>query len=231
VLSHARSRFASFNKTYGTLGAAIAAANGKNRTRQRGPEPLLNIRSPEVQSLHGEDCEPSQWTNITEICSPNVPHLITNVDPTTAYAPDVAHVARGQVVHDPTTTPNSVTSAVHDRMPVVLDRSDYDLWLDPGMKDAVIVSELLKPFDTSAMCCYPANLQMISARGCLLESGPFFRHVNHCSGYPRHCRLCLQQKPDSSIRGGSAPLSYVLFRPGRFMSVEDHICQLCASRA
>jgi putative SOS response-associated peptidase YedK len=31
-----------------------------------------------------------------------------------------------------TTTPNAVTSAVHDRMPVILDPDNYDLWLDPG---------------------------------------------------------------------------------------------------
>jgi putative SOS response-associated peptidase YedK len=32
-----------------------------------------------------------------------------------------------------TTMPNAVTSAIHDRMPVILDCNDYDLWLDPGM--------------------------------------------------------------------------------------------------
>jgi putative SOS response-associated peptidase YedK len=31
-----------------------------------------------------------------------------------------------------TTTPNAVTSAVHDRRPVILDPDNYDLWLDPG---------------------------------------------------------------------------------------------------
>ena len=31
-----------------------------------------------------------------------------------------------------TTTPNAVTSAVHDRMPVILDPDYYDLSLDPG---------------------------------------------------------------------------------------------------
>src|SRR5215471_6853266 len=31
-----------------------------------------------------------------------------------------------------TTIPNAVTARVHDRMPVILDRDDYDLWLDPG---------------------------------------------------------------------------------------------------
>ena len=56
-----------------------------------------------------------------------------------------------------TTTPNAVTSAVHDRMPVILDSADYDVWLDPGMKDSVGVSELLRPFDPSAMRCYPVS--------------------------------------------------------------------------
>jgi len=36
-----------------------------------------------------------------------------------------------------------VTSAVHDRMPVILDRGNYDLWLDPGMNNVDVVSELL----------------------------------------------------------------------------------------
>jgi putative SOS response-associated peptidase YedK len=34
-----------------------------------------------------------------------------------------------------TTTPNAVTSAVHDRMPVILDPDSYDLWLDPGLQN------------------------------------------------------------------------------------------------
>jgi putative SOS response-associated peptidase YedK len=33
-----------------------------------------------------------------------------------------------------TTTPNAVTSAVHDRMPVILHPDGYDAWLDPGMR-------------------------------------------------------------------------------------------------
>jgi putative SOS response-associated peptidase YedK len=59
-----------------------------------------------------------------------------------------------------TTTPNAVTSAVHDRMPVILGRSDYDLWLDPGMKDAITVSELLKPYDALQMQCFPISLRI-----------------------------------------------------------------------
>ena len=62
-----------------------------------------------------------------------------------------------------TTTPNPVTSPVHDRMPVILDRSDYDLWLDPGMKDTGVVLELLKPFEANAMRCYPVGNRVNNA--------------------------------------------------------------------
>ena len=56
-----------------------------------------------------------------------------------------------------TTTPNAVTSAVHDRMPVILDPDSYDLWLDPGMKDVRAAAELLKPYDARLMRCYPVS--------------------------------------------------------------------------
>jgi putative SOS response-associated peptidase YedK len=56
-----------------------------------------------------------------------------------------------------TTTANAVSSAVHDRMPVILKPDDYDLWLDPGMRDLAIVAELLRPFDAKAMRCYPVS--------------------------------------------------------------------------
>jgi putative SOS response-associated peptidase YedK len=56
-----------------------------------------------------------------------------------------------------TTTPNAVTSAVHDRMPVILDPDAYDVWLDPGMNDVIAISELLKPFDARLMLWYPVS--------------------------------------------------------------------------
>jgi putative SOS response-associated peptidase YedK len=59
-----------------------------------------------------------------------------------------------------TTTPNAVTSVVHDRMPVILDPDCYDLWLDPRMKDVSVVSELLKPCDARLMRCYPVNTRI-----------------------------------------------------------------------
>jgi len=59
-----------------------------------------------------------------------------------------------------TTTPNALTSAVHDRMPVILDSDSYDLWLDPGMRDAGAASELLKPCDARLMRCYPVSTRI-----------------------------------------------------------------------
>src|SRR5215469_1603530 len=61
-----------------------------------------------------------------------------------------------------TTAPNSVTSAVHERMPVVLSPDDYDIWLDPCSTDVQIVSELLKPYDPGSMRLYPVSMRVNS---------------------------------------------------------------------
>ena len=50
-----------------------------------------------------------------------------------------------------TRTPNALTSPVHDRMPVILSREAYDLWLDPGRTDVDVLPDLLKPFDARLM--------------------------------------------------------------------------------
>ena len=59
-----------------------------------------------------------------------------------------------------TTTPNAVTSAVHDRMPVILHPDGYDAWLDPGMRDVSAASDLLKPFDARLMRCFPVSTRI-----------------------------------------------------------------------
>jgi putative SOS response-associated peptidase YedK len=56
-----------------------------------------------------------------------------------------------------TTTPNAVTSLVHDRMPVILHRDDYDVWHDPGMTNVEVLSDLLKPFDARLMRSYAVS--------------------------------------------------------------------------
>jgi len=68
-----------------------------------------------------------------------------------------------------TTTPNAVTSGVHDRMPVILDRDRYDLWLDPGMTDVKVVSEMLKSYDARAMRSYTVSSRVNSVANDDLE--------------------------------------------------------------
>jgi putative SOS response-associated peptidase YedK len=46
---------------------------------------------------------------------------------------------------------------IHDRMPVILDPDDYDLWLDPGVTDPKKVNHLLKPFDVRLMKVRPVS--------------------------------------------------------------------------
>ena len=59
-----------------------------------------------------------------------------------------------------TTTPNAVTSAVHDRMPVILDPHSYDLWLDPGMQNVAAILDLLTPYDAHLMRYYPVSTRI-----------------------------------------------------------------------
>src|SRR5262249_17601680 len=59
-----------------------------------------------------------------------------------------------------TTMPNAMISAIHDRMPVILDCESYDLCLDPGMTIVQVGSELLKPYDTGRMRCYPVSTRV-----------------------------------------------------------------------
>ncbi|HEY5030043.1 MAG TPA: SOS response-associated peptidase [Candidatus Angelobacter sp.] len=53
---------------------------------------------------------------------------------------------------------NTLLKDIHDRMPVILQPADYDLWLDPGITDPARVNDLLKPFDARLMRVYPVSL-------------------------------------------------------------------------
>jgi putative SOS response-associated peptidase YedK len=67
----------------------------------------------------------------------------------------------GQVLFDSDNdSKNAVTSAVHDRMPVILDPNSYDLWLDPRMTNTGAACELLKPYGARLMRCYPISTRI-----------------------------------------------------------------------
>jgi putative SOS response-associated peptidase YedK len=59
-----------------------------------------------------------------------------------------------------TTTPNSLLADVHDRMPVILRRDDYDQWLDPGFKDVKALAEVLAPFDAAQMKSFSVSTRI-----------------------------------------------------------------------
>jgi putative SOS response-associated peptidase YedK len=61
-----------------------------------------------------------------------------------------------------TTTPNSLTADVHDRMPVILPPESCELWLDPGFSDMASLTELLKPFEAKLMKKYPVSSRVNS---------------------------------------------------------------------
>ena len=59
-----------------------------------------------------------------------------------------------------TTEANAIMQSIHDRMPVILDQSDYARWLDPSGTDAENVVELLVPFDAGRMTAYPVSTRV-----------------------------------------------------------------------
>jgi putative SOS response-associated peptidase YedK len=66
-----------------------------------------------------------------------------------------------------TTKPNLLVADVHDCMPAILRTEDYDLWLDPGVKDAARVTDCLQPFNPRLMKKYPVGTRVNRA-----ENGP-----------------------------------------------------------
>jgi len=50
-----------------------------------------------------------------------------------------------------TTSANPLVSGIHDRMPVILERTSYDLWLDPGFRKVEPLLDLLAPYRAECM--------------------------------------------------------------------------------
>jgi putative SOS response-associated peptidase YedK len=59
-----------------------------------------------------------------------------------------------------TTKPNALVSEVYDRMPVIVASDDYDLWLDPDIKDPNRIAGCLGPFDATLMKKYPVSARV-----------------------------------------------------------------------
>lgn len=56
-----------------------------------------------------------------------------------------------------TTEANELMQSIHDRMPVILDPQDYNLWLDPTVQQPDQLQHLLHPYASDAMTSYPVS--------------------------------------------------------------------------
>ena len=56
-----------------------------------------------------------------------------------------------------TTDPNELMAEIHNRMPVILPREAYELWLDPAERTPDQLNDLLKPYPAELMTAYPVS--------------------------------------------------------------------------
>ncbi|HRN18997.1 MAG TPA: SOS response-associated peptidase [Trueperaceae bacterium] len=63
-----------------------------------------------------------------------------------------------------TTDANDDVRQLHDRMPVILERGDWERWLDPGERDAHAVEDLLGPADDGLLESWPVSKAVGNAR-------------------------------------------------------------------
>jgi putative SOS response-associated peptidase YedK len=63
-----------------------------------------------------------------------------------------------------TVAANGLVRPLHERMPAILHRDDYSLWLDPGVQDAEALQALLRPYPEEEMEARPVNPWVNDAR-------------------------------------------------------------------
>jgi putative SOS response-associated peptidase YedK len=56
-----------------------------------------------------------------------------------------------------TTDANDLLRPLHNRMPVIVDRENFDLWLDPKMEDAAKLQPLLVPHAVAGFEAFPVS--------------------------------------------------------------------------
>ncbi|HEV8063458.1 MAG TPA: SOS response-associated peptidase [Acidimicrobiales bacterium] len=63
-----------------------------------------------------------------------------------------------------TTDANEVVAPVHDRMPVILGRADWEAWLDPSRSEAGDLMAMLRPAGTGVLEGFPVSTAVNNAR-------------------------------------------------------------------
>lgn len=77
------------------------------------------------------------------------------------HSPDGGELRTCTIV---TTDANSFMQPIHNRMPVILHKEDYGLWLSPDEEPADVLQGLLKPYDSSVMRAYEVS-KMVNRPG------------------------------------------------------------------
>lgn len=63
-----------------------------------------------------------------------------------------------------TTEANEKARDIHDRMPVILSASDYDLWLDEDVRKLELLKEPFRPYPSKEMSAYPVSTLVNNVR-------------------------------------------------------------------
>jgi putative SOS response-associated peptidase YedK len=63
-----------------------------------------------------------------------------------------------------TTEANEIMQPIHDRMPVILESIDYDLWLDPSVQKPELLQPLLQPYNSDKLKTYPVSTKVNNPR-------------------------------------------------------------------
>ncbi len=72
-----------------------------------------------------------------------------------------------------TTDANDIVKPIHDRMPVVLQPEDYNLWLNRNMHDPNELEKLYKPYPADLMYAHPVpdlvNIPRFDSASCIVQ--------------------------------------------------------------
>ncbi len=63
-----------------------------------------------------------------------------------------------------TTVANKLIADIHDRMPVIIDKADFDIWLDPTNQNIGQLNTLLIPNELTALQIYPVSTAVNNPR-------------------------------------------------------------------
>jgi transposase len=133
--------------------------DGVVRLRHAGnlPPSPIRVDSPyDTEARYGVK-RTTEWigykVHFTEICSPDMPHLITNVDTTSAHAPDAEHLAHGQnelAKHDLLPARQLVDGSYVGSQLILESRKRYDIELIGPVKQNVHHSQKKNGYDITA---------------------------------------------------------------------------------